>query len=90
MNQLTNTTFTGPNTKFSKSTPHSDSPLDGVDGLVVGVGLGELDPLGVVAAHEQAVGQGAQQVLQGRKDAQGDPKYQSLTLYIFHMVSHLV
>ena len=52
------------------------SPLDGVDGLVVGVGLGQLDPLGVVAAHEQAVGQGSKQVLDGWDiTLQGDPKY---------------
>ena len=44
-----------------------DSPFDGVDDLVVGVGLGELDPLGVVAAHQEAVGQRAQQVLQQRR-----------------------
>ena len=44
-----------------------DAPLDGVDDLVVGVGLGQLDPLCVVAAHQEAVGQRAQQVLQQRR-----------------------
>ena len=44
----------------------SSSPLDGVDDLVVGVGLRQLDPLGVVAAHEEAVGQGAEEVLEQR------------------------
>ena len=51
-------------------------PFDGVDCLVVGVGLGQLDPLGVVAAHEQAVGQGSKQILDGWDiTLQGDPKY---------------
>ena len=48
-------------------------PFDGVDCLVVGVGLGQLDPLGVVAAHKQAVGQGTQQVLEGRENIQRLP-----------------
>ena len=53
---------------FLRSNPGKrDAPFDGVDDLVVGVGLGELDPLGVVAAHQEAVGQRPQQVLQQRR-----------------------